>query len=130
MNTTLHHFAYNISPQMLDVTIKLFELLGLEVSFRFPSGKACNMKSPGKDLEIQLIEKEHDVMLTPIRRTTHIAFLSNNPEQTIEKLKEWAEKNQQQHEVGKWSDVSHWFDLTEIFLNFAIEILDSSVASD
>ena len=58
---------------------------------------------------------------------THIAFISEDPQKVINVIKEWANKKGFSFREGKWSDTELYFDLPDLFVNFAIEVMHTSV---
>jgi hypothetical protein len=125
MKTTLHHFAYNIAPGSIELVIQLFNQLGCSLSYRKEGSRWCLIKQG--NFIIQLIETEEKPKPTNIKKNTHIGFISDNPEQTLNMIENWTQKSNKKLIKGSWSDQELWFDLPKIFVNFVVEIMDKSI---
>ena len=125
MKTQLHHFAYKIQPNTLETVIKLLEKLGCKVSYRKGQERWC-MISQDKNI-IQLIETEDTPINIETKTNTHIAFISQTPQEDIEKIKQWAKENNIEFRQGEWYEGAYWFDLPKMFSNFVIEIMDTKL---
>jgi len=53
--------------------------------------------------------------------------LSDTPKEDIDEVRLWAEKKGVEFVQGGWSDKELWFDLPEVFTNFVIEVMHTSV---
>ncbi len=127
MKTTLHHFAYNIRPNTLELVVEFFEKLGCEVSYQEDGARWCLMRQKDIPVRIQIIETDDEIVTIDKKINTHICFLSDNPKKVIGEIEIWAQNNNLSFEVGKWSDEMIWFDLSDMFVNFVIEIMDVKV---
>ena len=131
MKLILHHFAYNLKPDTLEFAIELFKQLGCIISYRKKGARWCiveqKQKQKQKPIGIQLIETKDKAISTKIKVSTHIAFLSNSPEDDIKKIKKWVESKNKKFVYGTWSNKEHWFDVPEVFTNFVIEIMHTSI---
>ena len=123
----LHHFAFNIKPNTLELTVEILKLLNCTVSYRESGKRWCMISQDFIPVNIQLIEM--DAAVVPLRRkiSTHIAFLSKSPKEHIKKIEEWAKDNNLKFQHGNCTDKEFWFDLPDIFINFVIEIMHTSV---
>jgi hypothetical protein len=78
-------------------------------------------------IDIQIIEI-HDPIV-PLKRkiNTHIGFISDTPKEDIQEIKKWCKTQKIRCRDGGWSEKELWFDLPDIFCNFVIEIMHTSV---
>lgn len=126
MKTILHHFAYNITQDNLELVIELFEKMGCELSYRKGEERWCLMKQ-GKNI-IQIIETNYQSNVEIDQKTdTHIGFLSDDPVGDIEEIKKLFKSKNINFRQGRWSDKELWFDLPDVFANFVIEIMHTSI---
>jgi len=86
MKPTLHHFAYNLRPNTLEFAIELFKKLGCTLSYRQKDARWCLIEQKPKPIDIQLIKTKDKTISTKIKVNTHIAFLSDSPEDDIKKI--------------------------------------------
>jgi len=127
MKTQLHHFAYNIQPETLELILELFEKLKCSLAYRKCKERWCMIEQKPIPIDIQIIETKEKPIKIKNKINTHIAFLSNSPKKDIEQIKKWASKNKIKFRQGKWSEKELWFDLPKIFTNFVIEIMHTSI---
>ncbi|SRR3989339_278997 len=127
MKPILHHFAFTIKPESLEPVLELFERFGCTLSFRVGKERWCLIEQKPVPVEIQLIETNDQPILLEKKINTHIAFLSDDPKRDLQEAKQWAENKNIKFRQGSWSDKEIWFDLPDIFLNFVIEIIHTSV---
>lgn len=84
----------------------------------------------GLRYDIQLVETDESPVLPEESRIgTHLAFISDDPAASIEEIKIWTESRHIKFISGAWTDKEQYFDLPDLFVNFVIEILHSSVES-
>ena len=79
------------------------------------------------DIDIQIIETEDKNINIDEKIKTHIAFLSDDPKKDIEKIEFFAFNNKLNFQKWGWNDKEFWFDFTDIFNNFVVEIMHTSV---
>jgi len=127
MKAKLHHFAYNIRPDSLELVLELLEKLGCTLTYRKGSERWCIMQQKPIPIGIQLIETKDKPIPTEKKINTHIAFLSDTPKEDIEEIKKWCEEKDIEFKQGGWSDKELWFDLPDVFVNFVVEIMHTSV---
>ncbi len=77
--------------------------------------------------DIQLIEVDASSVPPEEKKNMHIAFLSDAPQEDIAEIKKWAREKKLQFSQGQWSNKELWFDFPDIFTNFVVEILHTSV---
>lgn len=130
MKTLLHHFAYNIRPKTLELLVSLFLELDCEVSYQKDGERWCLLAQKSVPVDIQIIERDYEPLKEEQKINTHIAFISDEPEEVLNKISFWAEKNKIDFKKGAWSDKEFWFDLPGIFINFVIEIMHDSIESN
>ena len=127
MKPKLHHFAYNIRPDSLEFVIELFEKLGCTLGYREENARWCMIIQKPIPVTIQLIETKDQPISIERKINTHIAFLSETPKEKIEEIKQWLEKRDIDFRQGGWSDKELWFDLPDVFINFVIEVMHTSI---
>lgn len=76
---------------------------------------------------VQFIETDQKPQSTEVKKNSHIAFLSDNPQGTISNLKKEIESKGIKFQQGSWSDKELYFDCPEIFIDFVIEIMHPSI---
>ncbi|MES3005851.1 MAG: hypothetical protein V4664_02795 [Patescibacteria group bacterium] len=131
MKTTprLHHYAQNITQGSLEDIIEMYKILNFEVVYR--PNKEYKWAMVGQmqlRFAIQIVESEE----TPIsdielKKKTHIAFLSDKPQEVIDKVEAWAKRKNIQFRHGGWSAKELYFDLPDLFINFVVEVMHSSI---
>lgn len=107
----------------------MYELLNCKITYR-PSDNA-NWVMLGQD-QLRFDMQITEIADPPIediskKRQTHIAFISDTPQEIIESVKIWAEEKGFKFRDGGWSEHERYFDLPDIFVNFVVEIMHSSV---
>ncbi len=127
MSPKLHHFAFNIKPNTLELVLEMFKIFDCTLSFRDGSSRWCMIEQKPLAIDIQIVEKNDKQIPTEIKTSTHIAFLSECPAEDIQKIENWAKENSLTFQKGGWSEKELWFDLPDIFLNFVIEVMHTSV---
>lgn len=90
----------------------------------------CLVEQLPSPTKLQLIE----IAVAPIsdlnkKINCHIAFTAKNPAKEMAELTAWAKDSQLKFISGQWSEKEMWFDLPEIFVNFVIEIIATSVTT-
>lgn len=127
MKIKLHHFAYNITPNSLELVLDLFEKLGCKLTYRKGNERWCMINQKPITVDIQIIETKDRLVLIKKKINTHIAFLSDTPKEDIGKIAKWAKSKKLTFKQGNWSDKELWFDLPDLFINFVIEIMHTSI---
>ncbi len=128
MKVKLHHFAYTIRPNSLELVLETLEKLGCRLAYREKNARWCIIEQKPIHIGIQIIETGDRRIPIEEKINTHISFLSDSPKEDIKELKEWFESKNIKFRQGSWSDKQLWFDLPDAFTNFVIEIMHSSVA--
>ena len=124
MKVELHHFAYNITPNSLELVLELFKKFDCTVSYREKDAHWCLIKQELIPINIQIIETKDKPIATINKKiNTHIAFLSDFVKDDIKEIKQWSEDKNIKFKQGKWSEKEQWFDLPDIFVNFVVEIM-------
>ena len=129
MKTKLHHFAYNIRPNTLELVLELFKKLDCHLDYREGDARWCIIAQDPNQL-LQVIETNDKPISIKIKFNTHVGFLSDTPKKDIEEIKKWAEKKNLKFRQGSWSDRELWFDLPDLFVNFVIEIMHTSTTEE
>jgi len=128
MKAKLHHFAYDITPGNLEVVIELFEKLGYHLHYRIGEARWCMIRQGEIPVGLQIIET-NDQPVDPIEKkiNTHVAFLSADPKGDISEVEKWCAEKGIEFRRGGWSEKELWFDLPDVFVNFVVEIMHTSV---
>lgn len=131
-NPVLHHYAQQIVPDSLEDVLKMYEKLDCKVVYnpesRFPWAMVGQARL---DFAIQIVEvKDKPIENIEIKRRTHVCFLSDDPQKLLGEIKIWAESKNIKFRQGGWSAREFYFDLPDIFVNFVIEIMHTSIAEE
>ena len=132
INPRLHHCAQNITKDSLEDVIDMFKIFDCTVNYRPDNGHKWAMVSQ-KELRfsIQIVEVNNDsVSDIEIKKQTHIAFISDNPQKLIDKVGNWAKDKDIKFKQGGWSSKELYFDLPDIFVNFVVEVMHSSIVGE
>ena len=127
MKATLHHFAYNIKPNSLELIIELFKIFNCTISYRRKNERWCMIEQKHIPIDIQIIETKDKEIPLEKKINTHIAFLSETPKNDIYEIEQWCKNKNLKFKQGQWSEKELWFDLPDIFTNFVIELMHTSV---
>ena len=125
----LHHYAQNISKNTLEDVLDMYKIFNCNVVYRPNNGYKWAMIAQ-KDLRfaIQIVESnENPISDLDIKRKTHIAFLSDNPKEIVDKVEKWAKKKNISFRKDSWSKKELYFDLPNIFINFVVEVMHTSI---
>jgi hypothetical protein len=124
---SLHHCAKRITPKSLEFVMELFAQLNCKKSYWEKGARWAMVEQEGKNMIIQFIETDQKPQKTEMKKNSHIAFLSDNPQETIANLKTEIESKGVKFKQGSWSDKEFYFDCPEIFIDFVIEIMHTSI---
>ena len=125
----LHHCAQQIAPETLKSVLEMYEQLGFKVVYRPPENKTWAMVGQEQlRFAIQIVEvADKPIEDLDIKRKTHIAFISDDPQAVINTIKSWAESKNIKFREGGWSERERYFDLPDIFINFVVEVMHTSI---
>ena len=128
-NPQLHHVAQNIRKGSLEIVLEMYELLGCQVVYRPPKDYQWAMVAQENlDFRIQVVEvDESPVQDFKRKQNTHIAFLSEDPQNLISGVKDWADKKGLKFREGGWNEKERTFDLPDVFINSVVEVMHTSV---
>ncbi|HEU5114464.1 MAG TPA: hypothetical protein VFT82_01720 [Candidatus Paceibacterota bacterium] len=128
----LHHTCINVSRGNLELVVEMFELFNCHIVYRPP--QADNWAMVGQEqlrFAIQIAEVgDKPIADIDIKKRAHIAFISDDPQKLLDKVKVWAGKKGVNFREGGWSSVEKYFDLPDTFVNFVIEIMHSSIEKE
>ncbi len=125
----LHHYCQNISKGYLNDVVEMYALLGFDVVYNPGEGAGWIMVGQ-KQLRfaIQVSEvTEKPIVDIDVKKRTHVAFLSDDPQAVVEKIRVWAHGKGFAFREGGWSDIELFFDLSDIFTNFVVEVMHTSI---
>lgn len=128
----LHHYAQNITKGTLEDILEMYKLFNCEVVYRPNNGYNWAMVGqPRLRFAIQIVEIEDEpISDIDLKRKVHIAFLSDNPQELINKVEVWAKDKNIKFRQGGWSDKERYFDLSDIFVNFVVEVMHTSIEEE
>lgn len=125
----LHHYAQNIVRGTLEDVLEMYQIFNCEVVYGPDSSQKWAMVGQSQlRFAIQVVEvDDQPITSIELKRKSHIAFLSENPKELINKVETWAKGKNIQFRQGGWSDRERYFDLPDIFVNFVIEVMHTSI---
>lgn len=83
------------------------------------------------DFRVQIVEvDEKPIEDLDDKRRTHVAFLSNDPRLFLNEIDNWAKSKNIRFRQGGWNEKELYFDLPDIFVNFVIEVMHSSIVKE
>lgn len=134
-NTTkprLHHACLNISKGSLEQVVEIFQLLECPVVYEPHNGYRWAMVGqPQLEFSLQLTEvADSPIIELDKKRQLHIAFISPKPREIVEQAKSWAASKNITFREGGWSEREFYFDLPDLFVNFVIEVMHSSIEEE
>jgi hypothetical protein len=128
----IHHYCQNVSQGTLESVVEMYELFNCRVVYR-PDAKE-KWAMVGQDqlrFAIQIAEvSDKPVQDIDKKRQVHIAFISDNPQEIIDKVKVWALGKGIKFREGGWSSIERYFDLPDVFVNFVIEVMHTSIEKE
>lgn len=128
-NARLHHYCQNITKGNLADIVEMYSLLDFKIVYTPPNNPGWIMV--GQDqlrFAIQIAEvSDKPIQDIDTKKQTHIALISDNPKEVIEKIKMWAESKSFKFRSGGWSGIELFFDLPDIFVNFVVEVMHTSI---
>jgi hypothetical protein len=126
----LHHYCQNITKGHLGDIVEMYKLLGFDVVYTPPPSKYpwIMVGQPTPRFAIQITEVD-DKPIEDLekKRQTHIAFISDNPKELIKKIETWTKEKGLTFREGGWSEIERYFDLPDIFVNFVVEVMHTSI---
>lgn len=110
------------------MVVEMYKLLKFKVVYTPPTKDWIMVGQDEPRFAIQ-ITQVNDEPIEDIdkKRQTHIAFLSDNPQVVIDQIEEWARSKGVKFRQGGWSAIERYFDLPEVFVNFVVEVMHSSI---
>lgn len=127
----LHHYCQNITRGYLNDVVEMYSLLDLKVVY-IPENKDWIMVAQEPLRFAIQITQVNDIPISDVelKKRTHIAFLSDNPQAVIDKIDAWAKSKNIKFRHGGWSDIERYFDLPDIFTNFVVEVMHTSIEKE
>lgn len=125
----LHHCAQNITKDTLEDVLEMYKIFNCKVVYR-PDGehKWAMVGQSQLRFAIQIVEvDEQPISDIELKRKIHIAFLSDNPQGLIDRVETWAKGKDLKFRQGGWTDKERYFDLPDIFVNFVVEVMHTSI---
>lgn len=126
-NIILHHCAKRISPGELEFVMELFQQLGCKKSYWEDGARWAMIKQEKNNMIVQFIETNQAPQAMDVKKNSHLAFLSADPEKDIDNIKKWVESKNKKFAIGSWSDKEFYFDCPEVFIDFVVEIMHRSI---
>lgn len=128
----LHHYCQNVITGSLETVLEMYELLNCKVVYRPKSEYKWAMVGQEQlQFSIQIAEVP-DAPITDIdkKRQTHVAFISDDPQALINKVESWAKQENIAFRQGGWSKIERYFDLPDLFVNFVVEVMHTSIEEE
>lgn len=127
-NVSLHHVALRITTNSLEKVIEVFELLECNMTYRKGDARWAMVGQHTVPIDVQFLEVDEAPLRSTSRTSSHVAFVSATPLDQIQKVEGWARENDIRFEKGGWSEKELWFDLPDLFVDFVVEIMHTSIA--
>lgn len=124
---SLHHCAKRIAPNSLEFVMELFIQLDCRKWYWEDGARWAMIEQEGKSMIVQFIETDQKPQATEEKRNSHIAFLSDDPKKDIAEMRAWIESKGFKCNDGAWSDREFYFDCPDVFVDFVVEIMHTSV---
>lgn len=127
----IHHYCQNITKGNLELVVEMYKLLKFKVVYTPPNKDWIMVGQDEPRFAIQIIQAD-DKPIEDIdkKRQTHIAFLSDNPQAVIDGIEKWAKNKGIKFRQGGWSAIERYFDLPDIFVNFVVEVMHTSIENE
>jgi len=128
----LHHYCQNVTRGHLTDVVEMYEMFNFKVVYTPPNNNRWIMVGQ-KQLRfaIQIAEvSDSPITNIDIKKRTHIAFISDDPQAIIDKVEIWAKSKNINFRQGGWSDKERYFDLPDIFVNIVVEIMHTSIEEE
>ena len=129
-DSRLHHYAQNIAKGSLENVLEMYKIFDCEVVYR-PDNPPYQWAMVGqKQLHfvIQIVEvDEKPIAELDTKIKAHIAFITDNPREIIGKVENWAKSKNINFREGGWNEKERYFDLPDLFVNFVVEVLHTSI---
>ncbi len=132
LDPRLHHYAQNVYKGTLEDVLEMYTLFNCGVVYRPNNGYKWAMVAQSQlQFAIQIVEVD-DLPISDIelKRKVHIAFISDNPQEIIDKVESWANSKNIKFRQGGWSDKERFFDLPDLFVNFVVEVMHTSIEEE
>ena len=128
----LHHYAQNITKGTLENILEMYKFFNCEVVYRPNNGYKWAMVGQSQlRFAIQIVEVEDKpISDIELKRKVRIAFLCDTPQELINKIEAWAKSKNIQFRQGGWSAKEKYFDLPDIFVNFVVEVMHTSIEEE
>lgn len=121
----LHHCAYKIFIGNSQLIQEFCEFLGARLIWEGEDeGREIAMKFEN-GFCIQFSEFNEKPVNSKNKVEAHFALSSDNPKKDLEKIRNWFESRDIETRIGKWSNKELWIDCPLVFVDFAIEVLDT-----
>ena len=129
INTQLHHCAQNITKNSLESVLEMYIIFNCNVTYRPNDGFKWALIGQDKlNFRVQIIETdEKPISDIEIKKNSHIGFISDNPKEVIDRVENWAKSKNIRFTKGEWSEKELYFDLPDLFINFVIEVMHTSI---
>lgn len=122
----LHHCAYKISIGHSKLMQEFCEFLGAKLIWEGQDqGREIAMEF-NKNFCIQFSEIKEKPISSKNKQETHLAFSSKKPKNDLKKIENWFKEKKVKTKTGKWSENELWIECPSVFINFAIEILNTN----
>ncbi|MFW5747006.1 MAG: hypothetical protein ACOCWQ_05665 [Nanoarchaeota archaeon] len=122
----IHHCAFKIAKDSSQTIEELSVFLGAErIREGYDQGREILMQfSNGWCVQFSEITDRPSGYMN--KKESHLAFASECPVADRQRIVDWCKSHDIPVECGQWSDKELWLDCPDMFIDFAIEILDAS----
>lgn len=123
----LNHCANRIAKGTVRLMQKLFiEELGFKLLRGLPD--EIWLRQGDGNGDIQFCETDEKPLLDHDKQNSHIGFISDRPEQELERLAAWFKEHGYESKIGSWSDKEFYIDVPKVFVDFSIEAMYPEIA--
>ncbi|NUN15886.1 MAG: hypothetical protein HUU55_19855 [Myxococcales bacterium] len=122
----LNHVANRIVAGHLELVVEFFKSqLGFRVMRRTADDVWLRQGEATVDLQFS---ESATAPMTGDKHNSHVSFLSQDPEQDLNRHARWFRSRGQNAVVGSWSDREFYLDVPDVFVDFAIEAMRPELA--
>jgi hypothetical protein len=123
----LNHCSNRITKGTAGLLQKLFvEELGF-ILLRGLSDEIW-LRQGDANVDVQFCETDEKPTSDLDKQNSHIGFITDKPEEELQKLAVWFNERGYETKIGSWSDKEFYLDVPKVFVDFAIEAMYPEVA--
>jgi len=123
----LDHCANRITRGSVGLIQKMFiEELGFILLRGLPD--EVWLRQGEGSFDIQFCETDESPLLHHDKQNSHIGFISDKPEEELQRLANWFVERGYECKIGSWSDKEFYLDVPAVFVDFSIEAMYPEIA--